>query len=284
VYTCECGYTVTEEIVATGHDWELDYIENPTHFYEGYTQYRCNCGEYMSEPIEKLAEHEWDEGEITTYPSHLEDGIKTYYCACGESYTETVPKVDDAHTWENGTVTVPATHTQKGVMTYTCECGETLTEEISCTYDHEWDEGVVTLEPTHFEVGVITFSCACGETYTEEAQKLEEHEFGEWYDVSDHEHERACPCGESERSEHVFDGEKDADCNECPYTREIAVETTSEQTAEKIETVPEENENNKIDQDDATSSGCGSSLGGASVAIASIIVGLCCIVRKKKDE
>ena len=44
----------------------------------------------------KLPEHEWDNGVITTQPTQTSEGVKTYTCPCGATKTEKIPPIGES--------------------------------------------------------------------------------------------------------------------------------------------------------------------------------------------
>lgn len=81
-YTCECGDSYTEVILATGHHYGDDD--------------KCtDCGEMNPEH-----KHNYTE-TITKEPTCTEDGEKKYTCDCGDSYTEVIPAT--GHNYVDGT-------------------------------------------------------------------------------------------------------------------------------------------------------------------------------------
>ena len=251
--TCSrCDYSTYVEIPATGHshgEWQKHNAEQHKRV--------CACTNV------EYADHDWDDGVITTPATHLEIGTKTYTCSdCGETKTEDVPKttaheygkwqkhnatqhkrecacidVEYAdHNWNNGVITTPATHLELGVKTYTCsDCGETKTEDVpkttaheygewqkhdaeqhkhecACTdveyADHNWNGGVVSKAATHLEEGLLTFTCVgCGETQTRTIQKIAQHSYGAWTTIKEATkdaagvQERSCACGHTDSKE-----------------------------------------------------------------------------------
>ena len=190
-YKCnDCGAEKTETVEATGHNWsnweKKDDVDHVRHC----TNVGCDATE--------TANHNWDDGIVTTAATCGKDGVKTYTCKdCGATKTETIPAtgehvwgnwVDDEndtthtrecancdatqtanHNWDDGVVTTAATCGKDGVKTYTCkDCGATKTEKIPATGEHVWDNGVVTKNPTCTENGEKTYTCTvCGATKTE---------------------------------------------------------------------------------------------------------------------
>lgn len=101
-------------------DWYLNVCKNNEHTYDNDCDEICNicqfpretqhnfsdatclapktcinCGEIEGE---KLSEHTYDEGVITTEPNCKDEGVKTYTCTvCGDFYTEAVEITDNHH-------------------------------------------------------------------------------------------------------------------------------------------------------------------------------------------
>jgi rubredoxin len=92
-YTCRiCGYSYTEPIPATGHQWS-DWItdKEPTCGSEGHAYRYClkNDDAREAETLPATGAHDF---EITTIePTCTENGTRTCTCkTCGYSYTETI--------------------------------------------------------------------------------------------------------------------------------------------------------------------------------------------------
>ena len=163
----------------------------------------CECGAY------ETADHNWDEGVVTTEPTHLAEGQKTYTCAdCGAKKYEEVPKTT-THSygaWEK----ISETQHKR-----TCTCGAYETA------DHNLDAGVVTTEPTHLAVGQKTYTCEdCGATKTEEIAKLAEHIFETNWTYDENNHWHNCPCGEKGGLAAHSYGE-DNICDTCGYESSV---------------------------------------------------------------
>ena len=220
--------SVKGEVAVTDHEcsfgaWEL---------YDTNQHVRvCECG------AKEYADHEWDDGVITTEPTHFTEGVITYTCVCETTKVGVAEKLAE-HVWDEGSVTLEPTHLEKGIMLYSCDCGSTKFEDIDMLPDHEWDEGTVTTEPTHLEEGVKTFVCICGETKTEAVEKLPEHTFGDWSKMNSDSHARYCECGDKEIADHVWDegnvstaptyvaeGVMTYACQECDATKLEAIPT-----------------------------------------------------------
>ncbi len=202
-YTCECGYSYTESISATGHS------EIPGAVADCHT--KCNvCDAVLS------VAHSYTE-EVTTEAACTTAGVRTYTCTCGYSYTEIIEATGhtkgdgataDCHsicmvcgeTLEDGTahsytdrVTMEATCAETGERTYICECGYSYTETIEAIGHTEGDGATadchsicmvcgetledgtahkftdeVTIEATCTEAGERIYTCDCGYSYVEE--------------------------------------------------------------------------------------------------------------------
>ena len=204
-YTCDCGYTYTEDIVATGH----------TEVKGGVADSHMKC-DVCGTVLEDGTAHSYT-SEVTLEPTCTEVGERTYTCDCGYTYVEDITatghtevkgKEADSHmkcdvcgtVLEDGTahsytseVTLEPTCTEVGERTYTCDCGYTYTEDIAATGHTEvkgkeadshmkcdvcgtvLEDGTahsytseVTLEPTCTEVGEKTHTCDCGYVNVEE--------------------------------------------------------------------------------------------------------------------
>ena len=69
-----CGLIeVTGEITpATGHDWVLDYVQQPSCEFSGVETYRCSiCSEYVWEEFGSPIGHSYDENGNCTNPEHI---------------------------------------------------------------------------------------------------------------------------------------------------------------------------------------------------------------------
>ena len=86
-----------------------------------------------------VAEHVWNDGEITTPATCSAVGVKTFTCSLDSAHTRTedVVIVADAHTWNDGEITTPATCSAVGVKTFTCthNSEHTRTEDVAIVAD-----------------------------------------------------------------------------------------------------------------------------------------------------
>ena len=152
----------------------VEYVIAPTCTEQGYTEYKCDCGDKYIDEDSYIAAL----GHDFTVPAGHEDatceanGYNTFMCSrCDETDTVIIPAT--GHDWGTGFITQP-TCTEQGYTTYTCaNCLETKTEDYQDPLDHTWDDGTVTKEPTEYEDGVKTYTCGrCGDTREETISAL----------------------------------------------------------------------------------------------------------------
>ncbi len=243
---CACG----DEVIVD-HTWDEGKVTvEPSHLSTGVKTYTCSdCGATKTETLDTTTEHSHSD----TWQKHTATQHKKT-CECGDAlYAD--------HNWDNGVVTTPATHTTVGIKTYTCsDCGETKTEELAKTAthaygdwqkydktqhkqtcacgdvvfaDHSWNDGEITTPATHLTVGIKTYTCSdCGETKTEEIAKIAEHTHGAWEQYSMTQHKKVCECGNTVFASHTWDngvvttpathttvGIKTYTCSDCGETK-----------------------------------------------------------------
>ena len=181
-FTCSvCKETKTEDIPASGHQWEDATCTAPK------TCSVCKITEGEAKG------HTWDEGAVTTAATCTSTGVKTFTCSvCKETKTEDIPA--SGHTGGRATCKEKAK----------CEtCGEeygALDPANHAGTETDW----IKTENTHKE----TYRC-CGAVKTEEAA----HTFGEW---SDGKHTCSI-CGYEAKCGHN-DANKDHKCDICGKT------------------------------------------------------------------
>lgn len=230
IRSCECGYSYTSDISATGHT-EIVGAAADCHI-------ACQiCNAVIS------AEHTYTE-KITLEAACDTDGEMLHICECGYSYTTVIPATVhtevyvgtvDAHSKCNvcgdvistthsytDKVTLKPTCTEQGVTTHTCKCGYLYTTEIAAkghtvtkggtsdchskcsicseilSSSHVYTDEI-TLEPTCTEKGEITHTCDCGYEYTteivENGHTMNESEITAAGCKSDGEMLHSCNCG-----------------------------------------------------------------------------------------
>jgi hypothetical protein len=152
-YTCDCGETKTEEEPIVEHSYSSDWNKDAAnHWHE------CSCGDKKD-----VAEHTWDNGQVTKLPTCTEKGIKTYKCKCGELKTEEVPLAGHSYSVDY----------KYDTTNHWVECGCGDKKGVT---QHSYGAGIVTKEATTEAEGEKTFTCLCGQTYTETIAKLSKTE------------------------------------------------------------------------------------------------------------
>lgn len=129
---------------------------------QGYTAFRCTCGEEYVDDYTAALGHQWSNW---TY----EDNYQTRTCnICGASDT-----IQSSHTHSYSATTVPATCTEGGYQQFTCSCGDSYRESETEPTGHSWGQWQVTLEPTTEAVGEKQRVCeSCGEIQSGTVQTL----------------------------------------------------------------------------------------------------------------
>ena len=182
-YICElCGYSYTQIIYATEHDWS-DWIfsRQPTCTEPG-EQYRvCSTGgiphsEYRSSPP---LSHNYR--TTNRYPTCTEPGQRTFICLrCGDSYTEPLGAAL-GHSYEDE-ITIPPTCADEGVRTFICtDCGDSYTEAIALLTEdgHKYELDSEIKADCQLN-GRITYLCSvCGDSYDINFPATG-HDYGEW--------------------------------------------------------------------------------------------------------
>ncbi len=123
-YTCECGHSYTEALVAVGHNYKSTIVKEPTCTEEGEKKYTCfNCRDSYTEAIAAIG-HNFEDGECTHCGMVNEVvKIKVSFTQRDVIYTSYSPE-DVVH---SGSITVEAVYTDgtKTPLTeddYTVEC------------------------------------------------------------------------------------------------------------------------------------------------------------------
>jgi len=111
--TCDCGYTYTEEIAATGHD--------PVYGGTAEAHYKCNtCG------VVTNSSHDWEETGYVA-PTCTTSGSRTSSCHCGYEYTETIEATGHNYVTQKEAPTEDANGRQYEYCTY---CLDEINEEV----------------------------------------------------------------------------------------------------------------------------------------------------------
>ena len=140
LFACECGYSYTEVIPATGeHKYVESISKEATCGENGEKLFACECGDSYTEVIPATGEHTYVES-ISKEATCGEDGEKLFTCECGDSYTEVIPATGEHKYVES--ISKEATCGENGERLFACECGDSYTEVIPATGEHVYENGV----------------------------------------------------------------------------------------------------------------------------------------------
>ena len=113
------------------HDWAETGRAEATEDANGYVTYECEaCGGEKTETLlygEHVAAGEWSHDDLNHW----------HACTAHENCAEKMDIAD--HAWDEGEVTTPATLYAEGERTFTCACGATRTETIAAGADFAAD-------------------------------------------------------------------------------------------------------------------------------------------------
>lgn len=131
-YTCECGYSYTDDSVsATGHRYTSEITIPATHMTEGEKTFTCSCGDTYTETIDKIAAHNYE--SVITEPTCTEGGYTTYTCECGHSYIGDYVDVFHRSTKQYERVITSPTCAEEGskeIVTRCIDCNMIVNREI----------------------------------------------------------------------------------------------------------------------------------------------------------
>lgn len=160
---CDAEDILVLEMLGQSHSHNfIATVVEPSCTEEGYTVFRCLCGEEYTDEFTQPLGHSWSDWQYT-------ETAQTRTCAmCGA-----VDTVQSTHTHSYSTQTVEANCTEDGYKIYTCSCGESYRETVSDPLGHTWGQWQVTEEPTTSSEGVKERICEmCGEKETESLDSL----------------------------------------------------------------------------------------------------------------
>ncbi len=185
-FTCNtCGYQKTEvvEKLTHTHTYASEWSKNDTEHWHA-----ANCA-HTSEKTD-VAQHSWDEGQVTKAPTETDEGEKTYSClVCGQTKTESVGTLDHTHTFDTLTwAKDEINHWHPATCAHTSE-----KQDVAA---HSWNAGEVTTPATEEADGVKTYTCTvCGQTKTEAIPALgHEHTYASEWSKNETEHWHAATC------------------------------------------------------------------------------------------
>ncbi len=142
-----CGYSYTEPIEATGHNYQYVTVE-PTCVKQGYSGYVCErCNDSYGLVYTEALGHDWNDGEIISQPSCTENGERVVTCnRCNETETRVIEAT--GHNIKNWVLDSEPTCTENGMRYGTCKTCKQEIEEILPALGHTYGEWVKDCDPT----------------------------------------------------------------------------------------------------------------------------------------
>ena len=181
----ETSKGVKEKICRNCNDKVLETIPllNHTHKYEekiveatceqqGYTEYRCSCGESYKENYIDAKGHSYGEWTKIKDATETEYGLEQRECSvCSHIDTQLIPLL--SHTHKFSEKIIMPTCVEKGYTEFTCLCGETYKDKYVDAKGHLYSEWFVIKEATFIETGIKEKECSqCGSKVSEEIPML----------------------------------------------------------------------------------------------------------------
>ena len=156
-YTCSCGESYTEAIVAKGHTYET-VVTVPSCTAKGYSTHTCkNCKDSYTDSEKSALGHKY--GSWTTVKSATCEGAgseKRVCERCNNAETRTVAA--KGHTYE--TVVTAQSCTGKGYSTHTCKtCGDSYTDSEKAALGHKYGSWTIVKSATCEEGGIEKRGC-----------------------------------------------------------------------------------------------------------------------------
>lgn len=154
----------------------VEFIISPTCTENGYTLYKCECGEEFKKNIVSSLGHDLGDWKIKKYPTETEEGIKIRKCSrCNYEEKYYIPFISHTHIFnikniDSKYIKSEATCTKRASYYYSCACGEKGTEsfEYGETFPHTFTEKKVESKylkspATCTQKAIYYYSCKCGE-------------------------------------------------------------------------------------------------------------------------
>lgn len=243
-HTCACGERYADNFVsANGHAWgewepldaetwtracsicgktqtKTEEEKPPVHEHEykvtivaatctdgGYTEHRCDCGEYYRDNETAAKGHAFGAWEVEKEATEQEEGRLVRKCKnCSETEEKIVEKLEHVHAYTHETI--EPTCTEKGYTVYTCACGDGYRGDETAALGHKYEATLV--KPTCTVQGYTQYSCGrCGDGYIADTVSANGHSWGAWVTVRD--------------ATESADGLKKRTCKVCNATEEAAI-------------------------------------------------------------
>ena len=195
LYRCECGEEKKTDFTPkrTEHDFKVAERKEPTCTENGYIKYECvYCDATKKEELAATG-HNYKLSDKKE-PTCKDEGHEIYKCSvCGDTKVKALPKT--AHTYGRWIVTKIAECESQGEESRQCSfCGETETRPTSAK-GHTYGKWVTEKEPTCTEKGKKMRQCQCSDCRKKDYMDIAPtgHSFSEWQDLPDGKtQERVC--------------------------------------------------------------------------------------------
>ena len=195
---CEkCNNVENGVIAALGHTHKYEAtVTEPTCTAQGYTTYKCACGESYKDNFVEKTKHSFTDYVSDGNATCTEDGTKTAKCDNCDA-TDTVDDTDSklGHSFTKYVSNDDATCTADGTKTAKCDNCDATDKVTDVGSKKEHDYKAVVTNPTCTKDGYTTYTCSgCPESYTEGGDPATGHTGGTASATA----QRVCTaCGES---------------------------------------------------------------------------------------
>ena len=201
LFRCDCGEEKKTDFTPkrTSHAWQLAERKEPTCINNGYELYECKYCDATDKKILTATGHDEFVAEEKE-ATCFEEGYRKYECKiCGHTRFEPISKTN--HEYGDWVITKHPTCVENGEETRQCKnCSNQQKRELLAK-GHSFSEWVVKTEPTCEKEGVEHRQCkTCGKI-EERSLPKRKHKFGAWQDSKDGMHkERLCEyCGKVDK-------------------------------------------------------------------------------------
>ncbi len=139
----------------------------------GYTLYRCACGEEHTGNEVTAYGHKWSGWTVVSAPTEEKSGSRQRHCTvCLTTESESLDPLSHQHTYRLQ-ITEP-TCIEDGYTNYFCSCGSSYVSDHTKQLGHDWSQWETVTEPTCQNEGLRQRKCArCREEESEVLEKLQ---------------------------------------------------------------------------------------------------------------